>query len=197
MILAEPRGARAEFLRGGLRAARARRTSRSTPTRSARIIPERVAGVITRAVGVDPRDARPGGVVPGTRRPDDLHERAGLRRRDRRGRRRSHAGLFRLAADHAYEIPGTPHRPPAGRLRAAGRARARRQDIGVSDDRRPAVSFGGEIREIASASNPTFKLLPRPPGRPGHPQARRGDPGRAAHPRRGPGAVPRARRSAG
>ena len=44
MILAEPRGARADFLARGLRAARPERTWRSTPTRSARIIRARWRG---------------------------------------------------------------------------------------------------------------------------------------------------------
>ncbi len=68
--------------------------------------------------------------------------------------RESHAGIFRLADDQAYAIPGTTHQrrllvyerlegePPS-------RSRVRQTDH--------TVTFGGSIREITSATNPTFK----------------------------------------
>ena len=62
--------------------------------------------MISRAVGVDPRDARPRRGVSRTRRPDDLHEGAGVRRRDRRGQ-----GVARR--DLPARPPITPMRSPA------------------------------------------------------------------------------------
>ncbi len=73
----------------------------------------------------------------------------------------SHAGLFRLAADHAYEIPGTPHQrrlivyerlEGSDESPAAGHRGSRGSSV-------PPAGFGGEIREISSASNPTFRRL--------------------------------------
>ena len=107
MILAEPRGARAAFLRDvcgelGLRANRGLRSqARSGLSRTGR----RRDQPRSRS---DHRDARPRGIVPGGRRQNDLHEGTGLRSRSRRGREIARE-LFRLAADHAYTIPGTTH----------------------------------------------------------------------------------------
>jgi 16S rRNA (guanine527-N7)-methyltransferase len=71
---------------------------------------------------------------------------------------RSHQNLFRLAADHAYTIPGTPHhrrlivfeRLEAEAPQAApARSRAARSQL--------VDSFAGIVREITSAANPAFQ----------------------------------------
>ena len=107
MILAEPRGARAAFLREvcdqldlkGIEVYRPQvRPGLSRPGR----------GCDQPGGGVDPGDAGPGRVVPLSGRPDDLHEGTRVRRRDRRGQGVAR-GLFRLVAEHAYAIPGTTH----------------------------------------------------------------------------------------
>ncbi len=68
--------------------------------------------------------------------------------------RETRAGVFQLAIDRAYVIPGTTHQrrllvyerlegeaPPRPRSRAVGHA----------------ATFGGAIREITSTTNPLFK----------------------------------------
>ncbi len=110
MILAEPRGARAEFLRevcerleaGGRRGLR--RQGRAA------VRPEGRRGHHPRR-RVDPRDARPGGQLPRPGRPDALHEGARLRRRDRRGRAARTPGS-------SASSPTTPTRSPARRTTA-------------------------------------------------------------------------------
>ena len=72
---------------------------------------------------------------------------------------RSHADSFRLAADHAYTIPGTHHRR---RLvvyeRLEGEAGPDRLLAIVAMIHPPArPAFGGAIREITSDANPTFQ----------------------------------------
>jgi len=69
---------------------------------------------------------------------------------------RSHAGVFRLASDHAYTIPGTPHRR---RLVVFERLEGEPAHPRESRSKRtePAVAFAGTVREITSASNPTFQ----------------------------------------
>jgi 16S rRNA (guanine527-N7)-methyltransferase len=153
MILAEPRGARAAFLRevcgelglGGLEVYAHKVGSD---------YPDRVAGVISRAVGSIPETLERvaaclavGGRMIFMKGPDCETELMAARH--------THAGLFRLAADHAYDIPGTPHHR---RLiifeRLVGQAsqplRAQRSEADS------AAAFGGPIREIISAANPTF-----------------------------------------
>jgi 16S rRNA (guanine527-N7)-methyltransferase len=71
---------------------------------------------------------------------------------------RSHGDLFRLAADHAYMIPGTAHRRRLvvfERLEAESPHLA--QGRSMADRAQPADSFGGPIREITSAANPSFQ----------------------------------------
>ena len=151
MILAEPRGARAEFLRDGLRAARAG-GGRGLRRQGRPEVPADGRRGDHPGRGLDPRDARPGGGLPGARRPDALHEGARLRRRDRRGRPDRTPSRFRLAADHAYQIPGTPHdRRLVVYERLEGPA---------ARPRRPARpgSYAGPVREVTSEANPTFKL---------------------------------------
>jgi 16S rRNA (guanine(527)-N(7))-methyltransferase RsmG len=155
MILAEPRGARAEFLREvcdklGLEQVEvyARKLGAEYP--------DKVAGVISRAVGsiAETLDRvatclTAGGrmiFMKGPECGDEVVE-----------AEKSFAGVFRLSADHAYAIPGTPHRR---RLlvyeRLEGEAPAAQPRLRTSEAE-AAAAFGGTIREIQSASNPTFQ----------------------------------------
>jgi 16S rRNA (guanine(527)-N(7))-methyltransferase RsmG len=155
MILAEPRGARAEFLREvcykvGLKKVEVYAHKLGSDYANP------VAGVISRAVGSIPETLdrvaaclSPGGrmiFMKGPECGDEVVE-----------AEKSRADLFRLSADHAYAIPGTPHRR---RLlvyeRLDGEApsdRGRRR--GREDE--PATAFSGSIREISSATNPKFQ----------------------------------------
>jgi 16S rRNA (guanine527-N7)-methyltransferase len=63
-----------------------------------------------------------------------------------------HAGRFRLAADHAYDIPGTTHH-----RRLVVFERLDGEPSQPQQARQTAAEFGGSIREITSAGNPTFK----------------------------------------
>ena len=90
--------------------------------------------------------------------------------------RRTHAATFRLAADHHYQIPGTPHGRRLvvfERLDAPGRRRVA--------EPRPRPDFAGPVSEVTSAVEPDLQAWPaRPAQRPGDPQAR---PGLLAGPR--------------
>jgi 16S rRNA (guanine(527)-N(7))-methyltransferase RsmG len=154
IILAEPRGARATFLREtclalGLKAVEV------YPHKVGSDYPGTVAAVITRAVASIPETLdrvatcfSTGGTMIFMKGPDCDSEIAEAEQ--------THADSFRLDADHAYVIPGTDHRR---RLvvyrRLAGEfspAPARRSSIAM--DR---ADFGGTVREITSDSNPTFQ----------------------------------------
>src|SRR4051812_41703213 len=103
MILAEPRGARAAFLR----AACERLGLEKVEVFAGKVgpnFPRRVAGVITRAVASVPETLdrvanclAPGGRMLFMKGPDCDSEIAEAKQ--------SHAGSFRLVADHAYQIP--------------------------------------------------------------------------------------------
>ena len=144
MILAEPRGARAEFLESVVR----RLGLEGIEVYARKVgprFPSKVAGIITRAVASIPetldlvaRALEPGGRMLFMKGPDCEAEIAEARR--------THAESFRLAADHAYVIPGTPH---ARRLVIYERL--------AGDDEGPASRFTGEVREATSASNPAFR----------------------------------------
>jgi 16S rRNA (guanine(527)-N(7))-methyltransferase RsmG len=152
MILAEPRGARAAFLRDACEHLDLKEIE-VYPHKLGPDYPGQVAGVISRAVGAIPEtlDRVASCLVAGGRMifmkgpecDDEVAE-----------ARESHGGMFRLAIDQAYAIPGTTHQrrllvyerlegepPPRSRIRPAEHA----------------VTFGGAIREITSATNPTFK----------------------------------------
>jgi 16S rRNA (guanine527-N7)-methyltransferase len=154
MVLAEPRGARAEFLRGVC----TRLGLKGVEIYAHKLGPDypgQVAGVISRAVGPIPGTLErvasclaAGGRVIFMKGPqcDDEIEQA----------KTLHADLVRLAADHAYTIAGTTHHrrlvvferlegEPSARARS-GPARARR-----------IAGFAGPVREIASDSNATFQ----------------------------------------
>ncbi|WP_250847187.1 16S rRNA (guanine(527)-N(7))-methyltransferase RsmG [Aquisphaera insulae] len=152
MILAEPRGARASFLgevchRLGLDGADV------YPNKLGSNYPGTVQGVISRAVAEIPETLdrvaaclAPGGrmiFMKGPECDDEIAQAA-----------REHGAFFRLEADHAYEIPGTTHRR---RLvvyeRLEGEAPARRSE------REPERAFAGQVRDVSSESNASFRLL--------------------------------------
>lgn len=148
MILAEPRGARAEFLEQ-VRDQLGLANLEVFAGKVNRKFPHRVRGVITRAVASIPETLtrvagclEPGGRMIFMKGPDCDAEIAEARV--------SHAESFRFEADHHFTIPGTPHaRRVVVYERLAGAA---------PDDEDPAPAYGGHIREVASAANPTFKL---------------------------------------
>jgi 16S rRNA (guanine527-N7)-methyltransferase len=150
MILAEPRGARAAFLREvcaelGLHDVEVY-AHKVGPN-----YPGPVAGVISRAVGSIPETLDrvasclgSGGrmiFMKGPECDDELSEALRL-----------HGDLFHLVADHAYEIPGTSHR-----RRLVVFERLAGEPAQPQWPSRTAAEFVGPIREITSAANPTFK----------------------------------------
>ncbi len=119
--------------------------------------PHRVRGVITRAVAPIPETLdrvahaiEPGGRMLFMKGPDCEEEIAEARR--------THAELFRMAADHAYAIPGTTH---DRRLVVYERTEAPAPDITRGDDE-SGREYDGPVRDVTSEANPTFKLAPRP-----------------------------------
>ena len=151
MILAEPRAARAEFLQEVC----ARLTLGRIEVFAGKIgpnYPRTVAGVITRAVAAIPETLDrvanclgPGGRMLFMKGPDcdaEIAEAWG-----------SHAGSFRLVADHAYQIPDTPHdRRLVIYERLEGPARV------FLPETEPADARARPPREVSSAANPTFQL---------------------------------------
>jgi 16S rRNA (guanine527-N7)-methyltransferase len=152
LILAEPRGGRAEFLS---------EVCTQLGVRNVEIYahkvgsdyPGRVSGVITRAVGTIPQTLErvaecldPGGRMVFMKGPDcdpEIEE-AG----------QTAAEFFRLAADHHYRIPGTRHQRRLviyERLAAFAPVSARRPAQGPGCDR-PG-------RELSSESNPSFRIF--------------------------------------
>jgi 16S rRNA (guanine527-N7)-methyltransferase len=150
MILAEPRGARAEFLGEVC----GRLKLQGVEVHAGKIGPKyaaEAAGVITRAVAAIPETLdrvanclRPGGRMLFMKGPDcDLEiAEAG----------RTHAGRFQLVADHAYHIPGTEH---ARRLVVYERLA---EANSASGSAAPGHGHAGRAREVSSESNPTFRL---------------------------------------
>ena len=149
VVLAEPRGGRAEFLSevcarlglDGVEVFAGKVNSRFT---------RKVGGVITRAVASIPETLDrvancldPGGRMIFMKGPECDAEVAQAAE--------THATSFRLAADHAYRIPGTSHER---RLVVYERLEGEASASGVVS----AGSHGGPIREVSSDTNPTFKL---------------------------------------
>ncbi len=152
IILAEPRWARAEFLRDVCQQLDLKGTE-VYPHKLGADYPGQVPGVISRAVGPIPETLDrvatclgTGGKMIFMKGPDCDDEVAEARE--------SHAGIFRLAVDQSYAIPHTTHQrrllvyerlegepPPRLRTRHADKL----------------VTFGGAIREITSSTNPLFK----------------------------------------
>jgi len=148
MVLAEPRGARAEFLvevcqRLGLKGVEVYAGKIGSKVNRA------ASGVITRAVATIPETLervvnciKPGGRMLFMKGPDcdaEIKESA-----------RSQAETFRLEADHAYNIPGTPH---ARRL-----VIYERLETAGPGGETTSPAYTGPIREVSSATNATFKL---------------------------------------
>jgi 16S rRNA (guanine(527)-N(7))-methyltransferase RsmG len=147
MVLAEPRGARAEFLGEVIRRLGLDGIEVFAGKVSTRFGGD-FAGVITRAVASIPETLdrvanalKPCGKMLFMKGPDCSEEIAEAAR--------THADLFRLVADHAYSIPGTPHER---RLVVYERLEGSRESGGA------AVSFAGTVRLASSESNPTFRL---------------------------------------
>jgi 16S rRNA (guanine(527)-N(7))-methyltransferase RsmG len=155
MILAEPRGARADFLRDVCHQLQIKDVE-IYAHKVGRDYPGQVDGVITRAVASIPETLdrvtsclRAGGRMIFMKGPECDQEMAEAES--------THSGLFRLEADHAYSIPGTDHRR---RLVVYVRTEG---DVSREESRRssrePAsvAPFAGQIREITSDTNPTFQ----------------------------------------
>ncbi len=148
MILAEPRGARAEFLRSVVEAL----GLKDVEVYAGKIGPKfdrKVGGVITRAVAAIPETLDlvancldPGGRMIFMKGPDCDDEIAAAAR--------SHAGAFRLVDDHAYTIPGTTHHR---RLVLYERLEGRASSASES-----TLTHAGPVRDVTSESNPTFRL---------------------------------------
>jgi 16S rRNA (guanine(527)-N(7))-methyltransferase RsmG len=150
MILAEPRGARAEFLEHVCEQLR----FEGIEVHAGKIGPKftrQVAGVITRAVATIPETLDrvaaclgPGGRMLFMKGPECDVEVAAASE--------SHAGSFRLVADHSYTIPGTTHdRRLVVYERLEGPAP-------VAVGALPTSSYAGPLREVTSETNPTFRL---------------------------------------
>ena len=150
MILAEPRGARADFLhevcdRLGLRGIEviARKVNAGFPLKA--------KGVITRAVASIPETLdlvaaclETGGRMIFMKGPDcdaEVSEANATR-----------AAMFRPVADEPYFIPGTTHRR---RLVIYERLEGEAPEVARS---RP-IAYEGSIREVTSESNPSLKIL--------------------------------------
>ena len=149
MILAEPRGARVEFLNDVCR----RLGLKDVEVYGRKVgsnYPGQVAGIITRAVATIPETLDrvaaclvPGGKMLFMKGPDCAAEIAEAGR--------SHAESFRLCADYAYQIPGTTHerrlviyeRTDSPVPHATGKS---------------APAYSGPVRELTSETNPTYKL---------------------------------------
>lgn len=151
MILAEPRGARAEFLGRTCQAL----GLEGVEVHAGKIGPRftrKVAGVITRAVAAIPETLdlvagclEPGGRMLFMKGPECDAEIAEASR--------SHAGAFRLVDDHAYTIPGTAHHRRLvifERLEGPPPANPRLPEM--------MIDHAGPTREVSSESNPTFRL---------------------------------------
>ncbi len=152
MILAEPRGARADFLRQvcdqlGLE---------GVEVHAGKVGPRfdrQVLGVITRAVATIPETfdrvahcLATGGQMLFMKGPDCDQEIASAAQ--------SHAKLFRILADHAYPIPGTSHNR---RLLIYERLDAPAPTVFDQAPNASASSHQGPVKEVTSASNPAFK----------------------------------------
>jgi 16S rRNA (guanine(527)-N(7))-methyltransferase RsmG len=145
MILAEPRGARAEFLQEVVD-----RLKLDVEVFAGKVgskFPKKVQGVITRAVASIPETLdrvanclEVGGRMIFMKGPDCDGEIAEARS--------THAQSFQLVLDQKYQIPGTPH---DRRLVVYERLE------GGSENPTPA-SYAGPVRELASEANPSYKL---------------------------------------
>jgi 16S rRNA (guanine527-N7)-methyltransferase len=153
MILAEPRGARAEFLREAVE----RLGLEGIEVFAGKVgprFPHQAEGIITRAVAPIPETLdlvadvlAPGGRMIFMKGPGCDPEIVQARH--------THTGPFRLVADHAYVIPGTPHER---RLLVYERTDTPAPRQVVVPDAPGAHSHAGPLREVSSAANPAFQL---------------------------------------
>jgi len=156
MILAEPRGARSAFLREVCEQLRLERVD-VYAHKLGPDYPGQVGGVISRAVGPI-RETLDRVTTCLTAEGRVLFMKGPECDAEVVDATTSHAGVFRLAFDQPYTIPGTPHRrrlvvferlegePPRRLLSRSQRLRTE-----------AAAAFTGRVREITSASNPTFQ----------------------------------------
>jgi len=147
MILAEPRGARAEFLEGACSRLKLEGVEVFAGKVNSRF-PRKVQGVITRAVASISETLtrvagciEPGGRMIFMKGPDCDDEVAEART--------SHADAFGLVLDHPYQIPGTPH---DRRLVVYERLEGAGPEDGAES------AYSGHVREVASEANPSYKL---------------------------------------
>lgn len=150
MILAEPRGARVDFLNEVV--AKLGLTGVEVyGGKVGRGFDRRVAGVITRAVGAIPETLdrvpaciEPGGLMIFMKGPgcDSEIEQA----------RASHADLFATEADHDYAIPHTSHDRRLVVYRRTEVPAASARGVDPDDD-----AVLGRAREVSSESNPAFR----------------------------------------
>lgn len=145
MILAEPRGARADFLQTVVNQLDLEDCEVYAGKVGARF-PRQVRGVITRAVATIPETLdrvigciEPGGQMIFMKGPDCSDE--------IREAKDSHKESFRFVADQAYSIPGTTH----------DRRLVIYERLDSPVPNRPVVT-AGPIREVTSEANPTFKF---------------------------------------
>jgi 16S rRNA (guanine527-N7)-methyltransferase len=152
VVLAEPRGPRAEFLQQvvaelGLKGIEvfARRLGPA--------FPEKVAGIISRAVGSIPETLER--VAPGLPAGGTMIFMKGPGCDDEvAAADAAHGRDFKRTADHRYMIPGTPHR-----RRLIVYTRQFAKEARDMPHHEPAVTFRGPTREITSDANPTFRQL--------------------------------------
>ncbi|MGO9600379.1 MAG: 16S rRNA (guanine(527)-N(7))-methyltransferase RsmG [Isosphaeraceae bacterium] len=156
MILAEPRGARAQFL-GETCAHLGLEGIEVYAHKLGPDYPGQVSGVISRAVGSVSETLRKvaaclaqDGRMIFMKGPDCEEEIAEAAQ--------SEDALFELEADHAYEVPGTPHRR---RLLVYRRLATEAPAQPPARLGRPDASpqFVGVLRELSSESNPRFRLF--------------------------------------
>jgi 16S rRNA (guanine527-N7)-methyltransferase len=154
MILAEPRAARAAFLREVCDQLRLRGVE-IYEHKVGRDYPGLVSGVISRAVGSMPATLErvasclsPRGLMIFMKGPacDPELEEA----------QRTRGSQFRLQSDHPYEIPGTPHRRRLVVFERLEGAAQEPEQAGLTSTV-PGVALGAPAREITSAANPTFQ----------------------------------------
>ncbi len=145
MILAEPRGARADFLQEVVNRLNLPDCEVYAGKVGARF-PRQVRGVITRAVATIPDTLdrvaaclQPGGQMIFMKGPDCSDEIDEANN--------SQANFFKFVADHAYAIPGTTH----------DRRLVSYERLDTPAPNAPVVPLG-PVREVTSESNPTFKL---------------------------------------
>jgi 16S rRNA (guanine527-N7)-methyltransferase len=154
LILAEPRGARVEFLRRVCNVLSLDRVE-VYPHKLGPDYPGKVAGVISRAVAQIPEtlDRVAGCLELGGRmifmKGPECHEEIAEAQI-------SHADSFRQIADHAYAIPGTTHHR---RLVVYERLEGEPPIRPRPERSASALGFAGPLREIASESNPSFRLF--------------------------------------